>query len=192
MEPISNADQVAHGFPCATDINLGGLSDNLTAEEHHLEKGNNLQISDFPHPEVLLSMPNLPPGISGNFFVDSTPGKELLAKDVDATDDNAISGRKRSFTESTMTFQSLNSVVSSGGAQSKGTVESVPNDNDLLSSILGNKLFPCFGSKLMTSCYLVLTKVVIDIHGNWLTTTPVLRFSPVDLIVNTNCFIRLF
>ena len=57
--------------------------------------------------------------------------------DDDATDENLVSGRKRSFTESTLTVQSFNSIESYGGAQSKGTVESIPDDNDLLSSILG-------------------------------------------------------
>ncbi|XP_021772275.1 sister chromatid cohesion 1 protein 4-like [Chenopodium quinoa] len=134
-EPTSKADQIAHGVTCATDSNIGEQSDNLIAEENHIEKENNLQISDFPPTEVLLSMPNLPAGVSGNIFVDSTPGNEFFAKDDDI-DENVLSGRKRSFAESTLTIQSLNSVESSGGAQSKGTVESVPDDNDLLSSIL--------------------------------------------------------
>lgn len=147
VEPTSKADQIAHGVTCATDSNLGAQLDNLIAEENHLEKENNLQLSDFPPHEMLLSMPNLPAGLSDNFFVDSTPGKEVLAKDDVVTDENIVSGRKRSFTESTLTIQSLNSVESSGGAQSKGTVESVPDDDDLLSSILGGKRSSTFKMK---------------------------------------------
>ncbi|KAK6144951.1 hypothetical protein DH2020_021771 [Rehmannia glutinosa] len=44
--------------------------------------------------------------------------------------------KKRSFTESTLTEQSLNSVESSRLVRFKRTVESVPDDDDLLSSIL--------------------------------------------------------
>uniref|UniRef100_A0A803L422 Sister chromatid cohesion 1 protein 4-like n=1 Tax=Chenopodium quinoa TaxID=63459 RepID=A0A803L422_CHEQI len=145
-EPISKADQIAHGVACATDNNIGEQSDNLIAEENHIEKENNLQISDFPPTEMLLSMPNLPADVSGNIFVDSTPGNEFFAKDDDI-DENVLSGRKRSFAESTLTIQSLNSVESPGGAQSKGTVESVPDDNDLLSSILVGRRSTTFKMK---------------------------------------------
>ncbi|KAG2333815.1 hypothetical protein Bca52824_004995 [Brassica carinata] len=46
---------------------------------------------------------------------------------------------KRTFTESTITAESLNSVESVGLIQSKRTADSVPDDDDLLSSILVGK-----------------------------------------------------
>ncbi|KAL2941447.1 Sister chromatid cohesion 1 protein 4 [Bienertia sinuspersici] len=147
VELTSQADQTAYGANCAVDSNLRGQLDNLVADENHSEKENNLRSSDFPPPEVLLSMPNLSAGLSENFLFNSTPSKEVLATNGDATDENIISGRKRSFTESTLTVQSLNSVESSGGAQSKGTVESIPDDNDLLSSILAGKRSTSFKMK---------------------------------------------
>lgn len=134
---MSKEDQAAHVVTCGSDRNFEGQLDNLTAEENHSEKETSLQHSDFPPPEMLLSMPNLPAGPSNNFLAESTPGEQAFTKNDDATDENLISGRKRSFTESTLTVQSFNSIESYGGAQSKGTVESIPDDNDLLSSILG-------------------------------------------------------
>ncbi|CAO2837469.1 unnamed protein product [Amaranthus hypochondriacus] len=136
VEPMSKEDQAAHVVTCGSDRNFEGQLDNLTAEENHSEKETSLQHSDFPPPEMLLSMPNLPAGPSNNFLAESTPGEQAFTKNDDATDENLISGRKRSFTESTLTVQSFNSIESYGGAQSKGTVESIPDDNDLLSSIL--------------------------------------------------------
>lgn len=145
VEPTSKADETAYGVSIAADSNLEGQLENLVPEENHSEKEN--KSSDFPPPEVLLSMPNLPSGLSHNFLVDSTPGKEVLATDGEAIDENVVSGRKRSFTESTLTVQSFNSVESPSGAQSKGTEEAVPDDNDLLSSILAGKRSTTFKMK---------------------------------------------
>ncbi|PQP96353.1 sister chromatid cohesion 1 protein 4 [Prunus yedoensis var. nudiflora] len=69
--------------------------------------------------------------------MESTPDKEIIGGDAgDDTGIKLISGKKRSSTESTMTVQSLNSVESFGEARGKRTAESIPDDDDLLSSIL--------------------------------------------------------
>ncbi|KAL1205818.1 Sister chromatid cohesion 1 protein 4 [Cardamine amara subsp. amara] len=94
--------------------------------------------SDLPAPEKVLSIPN-GLGDGNHFMVESTPDKEDPGTcNEDATNNN-ITGKKRTFTESTLTAESLNSVESVGLIQSKRTADSVPDDDDLLSSILVGK-----------------------------------------------------
>ncbi|KAL8171884.1 hypothetical protein V2J09_023688 [Rumex salicifolius] len=98
---------------------------------------NDSTVSELPSPEKMLSLPDVPISQSNELFVGTTPEREVLVQeDQNATVNNNISGRKRSFTESTMTLQSLKSVESSEATQSKRTVDFVPDDDDLLSSIL--------------------------------------------------------
>ncbi|KAK9735849.1 hypothetical protein RND81_04G232500 [Saponaria officinalis] len=136
--------QIAHEGADAITSNLDG-----PLGGDHLEKENNYKASDFSAPEKLLSMPDLPAGQSDNVFVECTPGIgvvggdsnciEVVAGDGDASFENLLSGKKRSYTESTLTVQSLNSAASSGAAQSKQPAELIPDDDDLLSSILGGR-----------------------------------------------------
>ncbi|KAG9137024.1 hypothetical protein Leryth_013865 [Lithospermum erythrorhizon] len=74
----------------------------------------------------------------GSLVMDYTPG-ELVRNDEGDAGSNFISGKKRTYTESTLTEQSFYTVVSSDIAHSKRTVESVPDDDDLLSSILAGR-----------------------------------------------------
>jgi len=96
--------------------------------------------SDFPPPEKVLAVPNRQ-GDGNDFMVESTPDKEDPGTCNDDAGNNNITGKKRTFTESTLTAESLNSVESVGLIQSKRTADSVPDDDDLLSSILGISLF---------------------------------------------------
>ena len=79
---------------------------------------------------------------------------EVTPGDVGGVDESdagsrIVSGKKRSYTESTLTEQSLNSVESSRAVRTKKTVEGVPYDDDLLSSILGRvEIFLFFLPKL--------------------------------------------
>ncbi|XP_051121212.1 sister chromatid cohesion 1 protein 4 isoform X2 [Andrographis paniculata] len=88
--------------------------------------------TEVPAPEKLLSVPDGHLDQQKNILIEESPG---ALDDGDAGSKN-LSGKKRSFTESTLTEQSLNSVESSGLAHFKRKVESVPDDDDLLSSIL--------------------------------------------------------
>ena len=109
--------------------------------DDQLENSNNCAMSDLPAPEKLLSALGLldkPSDLLG----ESTPDKEVLAgNDEFDAGTKLISGKKRSITESTLTVESINSVESFGRPQSRRTAESVPDDDDLLSSILGSSTY---------------------------------------------------
>ncbi|KAH9612742.1 hypothetical protein KSS87_022704, partial [Heliosperma pusillum] len=148
MMPTSEADQVANEGSDAITSTLDRPLDSQHLGDDYLVTENNLKASDFSAPEKLLSMPNLAAGQSDN-LAGCTPAVEVVARDgdcieavegdMDASFGTSISGKKRSYTESTLTFQSLNSAASSNADQSKQSVELVPEDDDLLSSILGGR-----------------------------------------------------
>ena len=123
------------GEACQAQMSEPALCDD------QLENSNNCAMYDLPAPEKLLSALGLldkPSDLLG----ESTPDKEVLAgnDEIDAGT-KFISGKKRSITESMLTVESINSVESFGRPQSRRTAESVPDDDDLLSSILGNGTF---------------------------------------------------
>ncbi|XP_021903325.1 sister chromatid cohesion 1 protein 4-like isoform X2 [Carica papaya] len=109
----------------------------VLASDSQLEILNKSTASDFPTAEKVLSLPEELGDKPKDFVVDSTPDKAVVAG-ADGVDDTTkhISGKKRSFTESTLTVESFNSVESVGLTLSKRTAESIPDDDDLLSSIL--------------------------------------------------------
>ncbi|KAJ1443592.1 Rad21/Rec8-like protein, N-terminal [Sesbania bispinosa] len=101
------------------------------------ESINKSAASDMPEPEKMLSLAYQRDGEANDLLVESTPDNRGITEGhMDAAGVKCISGKKRSFTESTLTVQSVDLVESYGGAQSKRTVESIPDDDDLLSSIL--------------------------------------------------------
>ncbi|KAF8064755.1 hypothetical protein N665_1169s0013 [Sinapis alba] len=96
--------------------------------------------TDLPAPEKVLAAPNSLGDENGCMVeLESTPDKEDLGTCNGDAGNNNITGKKRTFTESTLTAESLNSVESVGLIQSKRTANSVPDDDDLLSSILVGK-----------------------------------------------------
>lgn len=116
--------------------------DNAGSNDSRFNNINSSETSDFPAPEKLLSVPEGLTGKSNDLLVESTPDKaDLAGGDGAGEGTKLISGKKRSFTESNLTVQSLNSVDSFGMTRSKRTAESIPDDDDLLSSILGVKRF---------------------------------------------------
>ncbi|XP_022744646.1 sister chromatid cohesion 1 protein 4-like isoform X4 [Durio zibethinus] len=119
------------GEACQTRMSEPGLCDD------QLENSNICAMSDLPAPEKLLSVPEGPLDKPSDILGESTSDKEVLTgnDEIDAGT-KLISGKKRSITESTLTIESINSVESFGRPQSR-TAESVPDDDDLLSSILG-------------------------------------------------------
>ncbi|XP_052188097.1 sister chromatid cohesion 1 protein 4 isoform X2 [Diospyros lotus] len=111
--------------------------ENVTLQDPELEKVDGSANVDFPAPEKLLSAPERLNYLRDNVLVESTPEKShLMTRDVGDAGLNHISGKKRSYTESTLTVQSLYSLESMDVVSSKRSKESVPDDDDLLSSIL--------------------------------------------------------
>ncbi|XP_011009423.1 PREDICTED: sister chromatid cohesion 1 protein 4 [Populus euphratica] len=92
--------------------------------------------SELPTPEKLLSLPQGLLDKPNDLLVESTPVEEIVDGGDRSSAGTNITGKKRSFTESSLTVQSLNSVDSFGVSRSKRTVDSIPDDDDLLSSIL--------------------------------------------------------
>ncbi|KAL9453168.1 hypothetical protein AB3S75_008880 [Citrus x aurantiifolia] len=111
--------------------------DNATASNNECKKLNNSITSDFPAPEKLLSVPEGLLDKPNDLIVESTPEKEVLAGSGGVDAGNKLnSGKKRSYTESTITVESLNSSESFGVDRTKRNSEFIPDDDDLLSSIL--------------------------------------------------------
>lgn len=108
--------------------------DNVISSDAQLLKSSTN--SDLPAPEKLLSMPEGLVDPPNDFLVELTPDKVLEGSEGDGAAMKNISGKKRSFTESTLTLHSLNSVETFGVSKSRKTAESIPDDDDLLSSIL--------------------------------------------------------
>ncbi|GMJ11717.1 hypothetical protein HRI_004840900 [Hibiscus trionum] len=118
------------GEACQTQMSESALCDD------QLETSNNCAMSDLPAPEKLLSAPEGPIDKSSDFL-----GESILDKEVPEGNDEVeagtkfVSGKKRSITESSITVGSINSVESFRRPQFR-TAESIPDDDDLLSSIL--------------------------------------------------------
>ncbi|XP_009121499.2 sister chromatid cohesion 1 protein 4 [Brassica rapa] len=125
-----------------TDSNLQGdeqLNNAHTTDEHLGDLPGSAD-TDLPAPEKVLAAPNSLGDENGCMVeLESTPDKEDLGTCNGDAGNNNITGKKRTFTESTLTAESLNSVESVGLTQSKRTANSVPDDDDLLSSILVGK-----------------------------------------------------
>lgn len=97
---------------------------------------------DLAAPEKLLTMPGGLVDLSRSVLEEATPGELVKVNESDAAESNNLfSGQKRSYAESTLTEQSLNSFESSRMAHSTRTTEFIPDDDDLLSSILGMQCF---------------------------------------------------
>ncbi|KAG4922544.1 hypothetical protein AAZX31_18G225500 [Glycine max] len=101
-----------------------------------VESINRSAATDMPEPEKLLSAYQHD-GEANDLLMASTPDNQGATEGhTGAAGEKCISGKKRSYTESTLTVQSMDLIESYTGAQSKRTAESVPDDDDLLSSIL--------------------------------------------------------
>ncbi|KAL0452241.1 UNVERIFIED_CONTAM: Sister chromatid cohesion 1 protein 4 [Sesamum latifolium] len=132
-----------HMLECTSQENIHGAAGELDDSQVHnanssdvlMQNQNNSAEAEQPAPEKLLSVPEGVVDLHRNMLVEGSPG-DLVGFDEGDAGSKIISGKKRSFTESTLTEQSLNSVESSRLVRFKRTVESVPDDDDLLSSIL--------------------------------------------------------
>lgn len=126
-------------------IQVGGKQDeqpdNAFYSDNQLENMNSSLMAELPSPEKLLSVPQKLLNKPNGLLVESTPDKEMVDGGDGSSVGTIITGKKRCFTESSLTVQSLNSVDSFGVSRSKRTADSIPDDDDLLSSILGILFF---------------------------------------------------
>ncbi|XP_015572226.2 sister chromatid cohesion 1 protein 4 isoform X2 [Ricinus communis] len=109
--------------------------DNEISNNNQNENLTSPTTTELPAPEKLLSIPQTLLDKPHDLLVE-TPDKEVQEEGDGSGAGIRITGKKRSFAESALTVQSLNSVESFGVTRSKRTVESIPDDDDLLSSIL--------------------------------------------------------
>ncbi|OMO50173.1 hypothetical protein CCACVL1_30584 [Corchorus capsularis] len=138
----SGASIEVQGEACQTQMSEPAVCDDL------LENFNNWATSDLPAPEKLLSVPEGPLDSPSDLLGESTPNKGvLIGTNGTVAGTKLISGKKRSATESTLTMESINSVESFGRPRSRRTAESVPDDDDLLSSILVGRRSSVFKMK---------------------------------------------
>lgn len=136
IDLIQSEENLVSSQPCgevhADRCKLDRPLDTAISGDSQLQNLYDSTNSELPAPEKLLSIPDGFHEKSNDLLVESTP-----AADIGAGGNNPISGKKRSYTESTLTMESLNSSESFGVTKAKRTSESVPDDDDLLSSILG-------------------------------------------------------
>ncbi|XP_073129865.1 sister chromatid cohesion 1 protein 4 [Henckelia pumila] len=128
-------EQVSHIDIDVSSSQPDGQVCNANFHERLVENANSFAESQIPAPEKLLSVPDGCPDRDRNML------EEVLLKDFEGLDEDdagskIFTGKKRSFTESTLTEQSLNSAESSRLVRVKRTAECIPDDDDLLSSIL--------------------------------------------------------
>ncbi|KAF6164629.1 hypothetical protein GIB67_032857 [Kingdonia uniflora] len=91
----------------------------------------------LPAPEMMLSSPDVAPYLPSDLLVGTTAEKEVsLEREGNEDRINSLSGKKRLLMESTPVLPDGNSAKLSGLPRSKRTFLSIPDDDDLLSSIL--------------------------------------------------------
>nr|VDC78874.1 unnamed protein product [Brassica rapa] len=150
QEPKDPGEENQDHFAIATEVNQetdssiqgDGQADSKPDEQLNEQLVTGCTDSDLPAPEKVLAAPETErQGDENGFMVESTPDKEDpgTCNEDAGNNNNKITGKKRTFTESTITAESLNSVESVELIQSKRTADSVPDDDDLLSSILVGK-----------------------------------------------------
>lgn len=157
--------------------------DNVASSDNQLEHLDRSAASDLPAPEKLLSVSEGLTRISNDLLVESTP-----RGDEDGAGTKLTSGKKRSFTESTLTVHSLNSSDSFSMTRLKRTAESIPDDDDLLSSILGieMELVYCLSLLLLLLFFMPLCGMTcqrsMDVFRNYLSKVCVLYTSAMDFL----------
>lgn len=126
----------------------GNSEENVKGNKEQHNEGEDILVASFDAhglvhattelsaPEKLVSVPDGHMDLHSGMMMEVIPGDFEGLDEGDAGSKTAA-GRKRTFTESTLTEQSLNSVESSRQVRIKRTTGSVPDDDDLLSSILG-------------------------------------------------------
>ncbi|CAA3019601.1 sister chromatid cohesion 1 4-like isoform X1 [Olea europaea subsp. europaea] len=134
---IPNENQVQNIATCVDDnaafSKPDDQVDNINSEDVQVENYSNSAEAHFPAPEKLLSVPVAQADVSEEMLLEGTPRGLMELDEGGGRKKN--SGKKRSLTESTL----AETVESSRIVRAKRTAESVPDDDDLLSSILVGK-----------------------------------------------------
>ncbi|KAI3940725.1 hypothetical protein MKW98_030044 [Papaver atlanticum] len=103
--------------------------------------------SDLPAPEILLSAaPEAFPDVPGVLLAESSPRKEV-AREGSGDEMGSLLKRKRDMIESTPVLPDESAADLTGDAQTKRSLDSVPDDDDLLSSILVGRKSSVFKMK---------------------------------------------
>ncbi|KAI3837896.1 hypothetical protein MKW92_000140 [Papaver armeniacum] len=103
--------------------------------------------SDLPAPEILLSAaPEAFPDVPGVLLAETTPRKEV-AQEGSGDEMGSLLKRKRDMIESTPVLPDESAADLTGDAQAKRSLDSVPDDDDLLSSILVGRKSSVFKMK---------------------------------------------
>ncbi|GMI63446.1 hypothetical protein HRI_000013900 [Hibiscus trionum] len=136
---LSRREEEVHAPGASIEVQVEACQSQMSEPalcDDQLENSNNCATFDLPAPEKLLSAPEGSHDKPSDLLGVSTPDKEVLVEngEIDAGT-KLISGKKRSIT-GTLTMESINSVESFGRPQLRRTADSVPDDDDLLSSIL--------------------------------------------------------
>ncbi|KAK1372723.1 Sister chromatid cohesion 1 protein 4 [Heracleum sosnowskyi] len=134
---VTEGNHVGLLVPCDR---LNERAENVNALDSQSEPINSSICFDIPAPEKLMSVPEV--DALKNMSMGATPAHTYAQNDGSNDTNVTVTGKKRSFTESSLTMQSMNSVDSSAIVRHETTSKSVPDDDDLLSSILvGRKSF---------------------------------------------------
>ncbi|KAK3441277.1 hypothetical protein EUGRSUZ_B01452 [Eucalyptus grandis] len=132
VESALDANHIAEPSLCQKIQDHGDLDGQLEDVLINDQSVNmNSATSALPPPEKLLSVRDEVIDEANKFLEESTPDKESLEAGLGGGGVGHSLGRKRSLTDSTVTMQESFEL-----AFSKQTVESIPDDDDLLSSIL--------------------------------------------------------
>ncbi|KAF5745842.1 putative cohesin subunit rad21 [Tripterygium wilfordii] len=137
----AEGNQVRQTSSCEGIQADGRVSDeqlnNGVSIDSRFENVNSSMTSNFPEPEKLLSVPEGHLDKQNGLLDDSRADAEAVEGSDRGGDRTAlVSGKKRIFTECSLPVESLKSVESFGFTRSKRTAETIPDDDDLLSSIL--------------------------------------------------------
>ncbi|KAK9159416.1 hypothetical protein Syun_005757 [Stephania yunnanensis] len=109
-----------------------GVPSDANSKDNQSDNLNQLSNCDFPAPEVLLSAPVAVADVPSDFL----SSEKEVPPEVEGNRLEILSGKEFPSTESTPLLQNDSSAKLSGVSRSKRTLESVPDDDDLLSSIL--------------------------------------------------------
>lgn len=138
QDMASEANQMVESCPSGIQEDVSKLDEphnSVSSKDNQSDNLNQPSNSDFPAPEMLLSAPTTVPDVPSNFL---SSEKEVSSEGEGSGNGTKIlSGKRRHLMESTPLLQDENSAKLSGVSRSKRTMESVPDDDDLLSSILG-------------------------------------------------------
>ncbi|XP_074588162.1 sister chromatid cohesion 1 protein 4-like isoform X2 [Curcuma longa] len=97
--------------------------------------------SEFPEPEKMLLAPTAD-GDPTNELSQVTEEKGVIESDGSVNRITSLSGKKRRIMETTSAWQNDSSGIVSGRSQSRKNIEYIPDDDDLLASILVGKRTP--------------------------------------------------